>query len=793
VNSSLSNHPKFTALVAVVITVLVWVACLSSIAKQVGKPFPGFFYSPDYLVSGFTSPDFTGWQAGLRPGDQILSVNGVHTKEVLPLSEDARMSDSPIYRIKRGSSEFYVAVPPMLFSHELIWRFIPSWIFFSFFFLITGLFVFTRNPGQWLNRYLLFYLLVWACGLGMVWEYFLSQNKLSAYILQPWIAIICSSGWIFFWSFPPQSNRRLNHFQLNRAIVMLCFAAIIIFSIFLFLARNSNQVFWWRVYTFSISWGSFLVFGIGSVINKMLPLLLVLRGTETIPTTMSQAKVLLAGITIGLSGFTIFVWLPVAFHIPPPANPQWGALITLFYPLTIAYAVLRYHLFNFRRVVRKGMTYSLLTAALTAVFLLLSVMSGYVFQILTGEHSILAALLPALLVAFLFQPVNGITQKLVNRIFFRQDIELGQALTRFNLELSNLQNKRQIIDHVSKTIGEIFGVDQIAVWLREGDVFGAGRDLFSAPKSCYWPVIERMSKSHTPLILADHDQSPVIQALTNYGAVVAYPMLIGEKLTGVLTLGVKRSGEGYSLDDFDLLTNIIQAASMALDNVQLQEERLAFLKHRLVEIAAAQEEERKRIAQDLHDGVGPDLASVKVRLHALQNELDQENHPAAGEIVELTTQIHISIEDIRRMIYRLRPTVLDEFGLVSAMKEYVARWKQENGVEVNLTIPTIDNRLSSEMEIALFRLLQESLANIVKHSGANKIEIRYQRCQQSILISVEDNGCGFDREEAVQRARNEGHWGLWSMRERVELFGGRFEILSEIGRGTKIEAELPIG
>jgi signal transduction histidine kinase len=788
------RSPGFIAAVAIFTTILIWGVCLVSITKQVGGPFPGFYYSPDRIVSAFTPRDFTGWQAGLQPWDRILAVNGLPWQEMHRVVQEAPIGSILIYSVERDNRVLNFAVPTMEFQMDIVWRFIPGWLFFSLTFLITGLFVYTHAPDQWLNRYLLLYLLAWACGIALAWEYYLSQQKLSAYFLQPWIGMICTAGWIFFWSFPADQtrNRFLTNWPLIPAFISLAVLTAILFPLLFFMASKLDRPEWWYLYSALASWGSFLIFGGGSLFNKFLPLILISRRENVSPLIRRQAVVLFAGIGIGLGGFIVFVWVPVALHIPPPANPQWGAFITLLYPLSIAYAVLRYRLFNPRKVVRKGMVYSLLTAALTAIFLLLSLSSGYLFQLLTGEQSILAALLPALLVAFLFQPARTFIQSLVDRAFFRQEIEIGQALARFNQGLSVLKEKREIANLVKSSVKSFLGVNAVTLWLFEGGSYCPVIDSHLIPRNAEWPLAAWMTNERQPVLLTNSDTSPMEESMREIGAVVAFPLWIGERLLGILALDEKRSGELYSQDDIELLMNLTHGTALAMENARLHDEKVVYLKQRLAEVAAAQEEERKRIAQELHDGIGPDLASLKVRLHMILNQLELEHHLVADEVLELAELAQASIQDIRGLIYDLRPTALDHLGLAAALRDYVSRWQNENGLTVILTLSGEEIRLGSELEVALFRLVQESLANVVKHSAAHTVEICLEIQNCKVQLSITDDGCGFDSQEALLRARKGGHLGLWSMRERIELLDGLFEVESQPGRGTRIFLEIPI-
>ncbi|NIO68164.1 MAG: hypothetical protein GTN71_03685, partial [Anaerolineae bacterium] len=434
---------------------------LYSSASQIGGPFPGFFYTPDRIVSGFTPQDFTGWQAGLRPWDRIVAVNGQHWREMRRLVREAGIGGTLVYTVERGDQRLQIAVPTMEFTPDILLRFIPGWLFFALLCLVIGIFVYVRNPAGRLNRYLLLYLLAWASVLGIGGEFFWSQQKWTTYLLQPWIAIATVAGWVFFWSFPADRARKefLARWPLIPAFVALAVVATIYFPTLFFLASRLDRPEWWHFYTLSATWGSFLIFAGGSVFNKNFPLLQIALKKGTSPLIRQQAVVLLVGIGLGLSGFIILIWAPTAIHFPPPVNTQWGGVMAAFYPLSIGYAVLRYQLFDIRVVVRKGLVYSLLTATLTAVFLLLSLVTGYLFQGLTGRQSFLVALFPALFVAVLFQPARNRIQTFVDRAFFRREVEVRQTLTAFSQGLSTLRERGEVVRLVLNTVTETLGAE----------------------------------------------------------------------------------------------------------------------------------------------------------------------------------------------------------------------------------------------------------------------------------------------------------------------------------------------
>jgi signal transduction histidine kinase len=207
-----------------------------------------------------------------------------------------------------------------------------------------------------------------------------------------------------------------------------------------------------------------------------------------------------------------------------------------------------------------------------------------------------------------------------------------------------------------------------------------------------------------------------------------------------------------------------------------------------LELQEAQEEERRRIARELHDGVGPALASLNIRLRTARKLLERDQHPAAEEIEVLAELTQASIQDIRRLIHDLRPAALDELGLVPALREYAARYQEEQGLEVALALPESDERLPAALETTLFRVVQEALANVARHARARRVEVTMACGQREVTLCIADDGRGFD----PQATRPGTHLGLWSMRERVEQLGGRFEIESAPGAGTTVRAIIPL-
>jgi hypothetical protein len=489
--------------IAIGMASIVWGVCLYSLVSQIGQPFPGFLYDPDRIVNAFNTEDLTGWQAGLRPSDRIVAVNGQPWREISRIVRAAPIGTPLRYKVERGDQTLEIAVPTMEFPSEIVLRVVPPWLLCALLFLVIGVFVYVRTPAGRLNRYLLVYLLLWATAMATAWEWALSQNKWTAYLSPTWDALATVTGWIFFWSFPADRARKefLARVPLIPAFVVLGIAATIYFPGLFFLAYHLDQPEWWNIYSLSISWGIILIFAMGCVPNKFFPVLQIALRKGTSPLVRQQALTLFLGIFLGLNGFLVLTWAPLTIHFPQTTHLQWVAsLITSLYPLSIGYAVLRYQLFDIRVIIRKGLVYSLLTTALTAIFVILSLVMGYLFQALTGQQSILVALFPALFVAFLFQPARNRIQTLVDRTFFRREVEVRQTLTAFSRGLSTLRETDEVSRLVQQTVTETLGFESAELWVND--------KLSSLPHLSAWLMQERK-----PLLLFPDDRSPRAQDL----------------------------------------------------------------------------------------------------------------------------------------------------------------------------------------------------------------------------------------------------------------------------------------
>ena len=208
-------------------------------------------------------------------------------------------------------------------------------------------------------------------------------------------------------------------------------------------------------------------------------------------------------------------------------------------------------------------------------------------------------------------------------------------------------------------------------------------------------------------------------------------------------------------------------------------------------IIRAQEEERRRVAREIHDGPAQLLANVVMRIDVCQKLADSDLKRLKSELSQLKDLIRESLQDVRKIIFDLRPMALDDLGLVPAMRSFMKEFQDKSGLEAEVLTFGEDRRFSATLEVALFRLAQEAINNVWKHSQAKKVTVKIEFSPSGIRIVVSDDGKGFD--VAAEKAASRGNrFGLISMRERAELLHGRVKIESQPGAGTRVIFTVPL-
>lgn len=228
-----------------------------------------------------------------------------------------------------------------------------------------------------------------------------------------------------------------------------------------------------------------------------------------------------------------------------------------------------------------------------------------------------------------------------------------------------------------------------------------------------------------------------------------------------------------------------------LQNVQTELEKLQNRQEMGILIIKGQEEERKRIAREIHDGPAQAIANVVLRVEFCEKLLDFEPDRVRIELLSLKDMVRVTLQDLRKIIFDLRPMALDDLGLVPALNRYITDYREKYQLEGKFTFLGTERRLKSALEVGLFRIIQEALNNIWKHAKASQITVKLEMAEETVTVIVQDDGQGFNMDQAIKANQGRESLGLTSMKERVELLGGTFELWTAEGKGTKITVKVP--
>ncbi|MBM4160882.1 MAG: PAS domain S-box protein [Ignavibacteria bacterium] len=313
----------------------------------------------------------------------------------------------------------------------------------------------------------------------------------------------------------------------------------------------------------------------------------------------------------------------------------------------------------------------------------------------------------------------------------------------------------------------------------------------------HWKIIQKRE----PVLLQDLGTNPEFSpqdfptlASESIVSATAFPLIVDNEIRGELVVGY-RQHHSFSPREVRLLNSLAEKSSIALANAQLYDNLLA--RERELELLSgervkAQEEERRRIAREIHDSLGQMLTAIKFNVEILEDASDlknDENHRRIGDIKMLLDN---AMAEAREVSYNLMPSVLVDFGLVPALQLLCDQFSKRSNLQVKVYTSGVGTRLDPGIEVSLYRIAQEALTNTAKHAGAQEVSVQLLGSTASIRLMVEDDGKGFRTHPFHLPGRHRHGMGMVSMRERATSFGGTFTIDSSPGQGTTITVDIPL-
>lgn len=268
---------------------------------------------------------------------------------------------------------------------------------------------------------------------------------------------------------------------------------------------------------------------------------------------------------------------------------------------------------------------------------------------------------------------------------------------------------------------------------------------------------------------------------------VEMPLTYRNEIVGTLLLTPRAGEPGLDPADRRLLEDLARQIGVAVHAFQLTADVQA-ARERLV---TAREEERRRLRRDLHDGLGPQLASQTLLIDAVRARVRDDPATADTLLVQIKSLAQEAVADVRRLVYELRPPALDELGLSGALSQ-VAAVASQGGIRITVSSPDDLPPLSAATEVAIYRIASEAMVNAVRHASAARVNvaISLDAAAGMVRMIIVDDGCGLP--DSIMDVPRHSGVGLTSMRERAEELGGQFDIVSHPGEGTRVHATFPL-
>ncbi|QIN81812.1 sensor histidine kinase [Rubrobacter tropicus] len=428
---------------------------------------------------------------------------------------------------------------------------------------------------------------------------------------------------------------------------------------------------------------------------------------------------------------------------------------TLLIPLSIGAAILRRRLWDIDIVINRALVYGILTAVVVGVYVLVV---GGLGSLLQARGNLALSLTATGLVAVLFAPLRERLQRGVNRLMYGERDDPYRVLSRLGRRLGAAIEPGTVLPTIVETVAGALKLPYAAISIRRGE---RGFEVAAA--------------HGTPT-----------------GEETVLPLTYGGETLGQLLLAPRTPGEPFSPADRSLLEDLARNAEVAVYAVRLTDD-LQRSRERLV---TAGEEERRRLRRDLHDGLGPTLASLTLGLDVSLKLLKKNPDEAEEMLSRLKAQTKEAVVDIRRLVYGLRPPALDDLGLVAAIREQAAahgrlRGEGEGGSGLGFRIEAPDELppLPAAVEVACYRIAQEAITNVARHARASlcRVRLSVDPNGRTLGLEVTDDGVGLP--DAASRRPGVG---LSSMRERAEELGGKLSVAPAPEGGTRVSVVFPL-
>ncbi|MFZ0179174.1 MAG: sensor histidine kinase [Candidatus Dormiibacterota bacterium] len=433
-------------------------------------------------------------------------------------------------------------------------------------------------------------------------------------------------------------------------------------------------------------------------------------------------------------------------------------------PVAIGIAVLKYRLYDIDIIISRTLVYGVLAAFITAVYIGIAVGIGTLVGS-GGQPNLWLSIVATIIVALGFQPVRERVQKIANRLVYGNRATPYEVLTTFSGQVAEAYAADEVLPLMARVLQEATAAQSATVWLTGPAIL--------RPAATY-PHAEASLVGALPMSSRSLPEIP--------GATTSVPVEHQGRLLGALSI-VKRRGDPVSPTEQKLIDDLAHQAGLVLRNVGLAAE----LRDRLDELLAsrqrlvrAQDEERRRLERNLHDGAQRHLVALKVNLGLAQSLVDSNPDQAKAAVTKLKADADEVLETLRDLARGIYPPLLADKGLVVALES------QARKAISPITVDAEDvERYPQDVEATVYFCVLEALQNVQKYAGALHVMVRLRGAAGLLTFEVADDGSGFDTTTVKPGS------GLTNMVDRVEALGGTVEVISHPGEGTRVRGDLP--
>ncbi|GAB4481646.1 MAG: hypothetical protein Kow00124_29660 [Anaerolineae bacterium] len=712
-----------------------------------------------YADAGVIVTPFDGQVRGLEQGDVVVAIEGRSVESWADLllcwrpfcdAPDRprwRVGDTVTYTVLRESRPTEVDVT--LIRYPLAANLHRDWgaMLYALALLLTGAFVFTRRPDEPATR------LLFLAGSAMVgattWSFGLQAldfvRPLTFWLL--WVTtrviylLIWSSALHFALIFPNPHRLVRRHGWVIPAIYGLPFvvhaAAVIAAGL-----TASGPLDWLAGIGLdqNLTVTAYLLFSLLALVTNYYD--------QPSLVGRQQIRVVVHAVLL-ITAAAVLLWqLPQIVQGEQWLTPSAMAVVGLLLPLSLLVSILRYRLWDIDVVINRTTVYGLLTVIIAGLYIAVVGVLGALFR---QRGNLLFSLIATGLVAVIFQPLREGLQRFVNRLMYGERDDPYQVITRLGRQLQSAAAPEDLLHTITHTVAGALKLPYAGVAILIDGVFVTQTEYGIPPEQPY-----------------------------------TVPLVYQRQVVGRLMAAPRSLREPLGPADISLLQSIAQHAGVVVQAVRLNRD----LQRSHERLVITREEERRRLRRDLHDGLGPTLASHTLRLDAILDLIDTDPAQARRQVEVLKVQTKEIVADIRRLVYELRPPTLDELGLVEAVRAHLLQsGSGQQGPAIAFEAPPDGlPPLTAAVEVAAYRIITEAITNVRRHAGASTCHVRLsveRGGRPALRVDIIDDGSGLP-------GQLQPGVGLISMRERAAGLGGGCTVRAAAGGGTHVSATLPL-